>query len=309
MKLFLIAGLAVAVAGCAGQSPESQNLAADQQGAANVTEQAATDQAAIFRKKVVLGGLQDRSSEAQSDGDGDGNAADFSEQLNRLILARLAADESILLVERPQLMLLEDESSLAGQSLDVSGASVIVTGALTQLNHTSSEDSGLIKSSEKQSSNATVKLKLLDPSTGQVFVTVTGSGQSSLESKRVMGMGSSAKEDVTLDEQAVAAAVDAASTRLLQLLEEKPWTATVLRREGDLIYISAGTSQGLKPGMILPVAVREPGASAFSAVATVAQLRVAGMFGDSVADEGAVASVVAGSIEGFDSDQLVILKP
>jgi hypothetical protein len=101
--------------------------------------------------------------------------------------------------------------------------------------------------------------------------------------------------------------------RLTSELNRRPWQTSIIGIDNDRYFISGGKSQGLKPGMIFSVLtagekVKSP-QTGFEIVLPgkeIAEIRVESFFGDTEMSEGAVTSVIRGSLQGMKVDQLTV---
>jgi len=162
---------------------------------------------------------------------------------------------------------------------------------------------------------AKVDLRIVDVHTGEVIAAVSGSGDSSVEQSRIMGFGSVAGYDGSLNDRAIGAAVSAAVENMLELLLLRPWTADLLAQEDERLFMSGGEAQGVKPGMRFDVMTKgqQVRSSTTDALITlpgrrIAVLEVDGVFGQSTLDQGAYGRIVEGDINGYALEQLEIRK-
>jgi hypothetical protein len=101
--------------------------------------------------------------------------------------------------------------------------------------------------------------------------------------------------------------------RLSTEFSRRPWQTSIVGADKDRFFISGGKAQGLKPGMLFSVQtvgekVKSPqtGFEITLPGREVAQIRVDALFGDTEMSEGAVTSVVSGSLQGYRIDQLTV---
>lgn len=284
-------------------SPEDQRAA--QAAAAEPTKLA-------LKRKIAVGRLSNETTYGKSllsSSEGDQMGAKITD----MFVQSLINSGNYLVFERPDISLLQAESELSGQSVNIIGVDTLVIGSLTEFGRSTTGESGFLSSSKKQEATATIDLRLVDTGTGQVIESVTGTGASSTETARTMGFGSLASYDGSLNDQAIGAAVNAAVEKLSQLMLTKPWSADVLTVEDGLVYFSGGESQGIDEGMTFSVFKkgRQVESSTTGSMITlpgtqVAELQVMGTFGDSELEEGSYGQLVSGSIDGYDLDELEV---
>ena len=314
MKKLLLLTLPLVLAACASQSPNLTDVeapvSAEQQRAAQQAAAAPTRLA--LKRKIAVGRLSNETTYGRSLlGTNAGDSID--QKITDMFVQSLINSNNYLVFERPDIELLERESELSGQSVNIVGVDTLVIGSLTEFGRSTTGESGFLSSSKRQEATATVDLRLVDTRTGQVTESVTGTGSSSTETASTMGFGSVASYDGSLNDQAIGAAVNAAVEKLTLLMLEKPWSADVLALEDGLIYISGGASQGIRPGMVFDVMTRgrQVTSQTTGGIITlpgnkVGELRIDGTFGDSELEEGAYGALVSGSIAGQDLNQLEV---
>ncbi|WP_320159494.1 CsgG/HfaB family protein [Marinobacter sp. 1-3A] len=317
MKKTLSLTLAIALAGCATQTPQMNDvesgITAEKQRAAQVAAQeAAAPEQLALKRKIAVGRLSNETNYGRSL-----LRRDAEDQLGGkvtdMFLQALTNSDSFLVFERPDISLLQKEASLFGQKVDIVGVDTLVIGSLTKFGRATTGERGFLSSSKKQEATATVDIRLVDVKTGRAFASVTGSGVSSTEHARTMGFGSAAGYDGSLNDQAIAAAVTAAVDKMTRLFMDKPWTADLLGQEEGMVFISGGESQGVKPGMVFDVETkgREVKSQTTGTTITlpgkkVAELEVVSLFGDDILNQGAATMVISGSIEGYKLNELQI---
>lgn len=314
MKKLLLLTVPFVLAACASQAPPMVDVeapvSAEQQLAAQQAVAEPTQLA--LKRKIAVGRLSNETTYGRSLlGTNAGDEID--QKITDMFVQSLINSNNYLVFERPDIELLERESELTGQSVNIVGVDTLVIGSLTEFGRSTTGESGFLSSSKRQEATATVDLRLVDTRTGQVTESVTGTGASSTETASTMGFGSVASYDGSLNDQAIGAAVNAAVEKLTLLMLEKPWSADVLAVEDGLIYISGGASQGIEPGMVFDVMTRgrQVTSQTTGGIITlpgnkVGELRIDGTFGDSELEEGAYGSLVSGSIAGQDLNQLIV---
>lgn len=314
MRNPLLLTLPLVLAACASQSPTIQNVeapvSAAQQRAAQQATAAPTRLA--LKRKIAVGRLSNETTYGRSLlGTNAGNSID--QKITDMFVQSLLNSDNYLVFERPDIELLERESELSGQSVNILGVDTLIIGSLTEFGRSTTGESGFLSSSKRQEATATVDLRLVDTRTGQVTESVTGTGSSSTETASTLGFGSVASYDGSLNDQAIGAAVNAAVEKLTLLMLEKPWSADLLAVENGLIYISGGTSQGIRPGMMFNIMTRgrQVTSQTTGGVITlpgnkIGELRIDGTFGDSELEEGAYGTLVSGSIAGQELIQLEV---
>jgi curli biogenesis system outer membrane secretion channel CsgG len=307
---------ALVLGGCAVQAPPVVQREAPQgQAQQRQAQQAAT--AAVpakptLKRKIALGRISNETKYGQSllrDSKDD----PLGKQVTDMLSKALTESGAYLVFERPDIARLKDESALTGQKLNLVGVDALIIGSLSEFGRKTVGQTGFASSTKKQIAFAKVDLRLVDVSTGQVFFATSGAGEASNESGAVFGFGSQADYDGTLNDAAIRLAVSEAVNRMSGEMAARPWQTSLLRIDGERIYLAGGKSQGLRPGMVFTVQtvgerVQSPqtGFDINLPGKTVAELRIDALFGESETNEGAVAAVVSGSLQGYKAEQLVV---
>jgi curli biogenesis system outer membrane secretion channel CsgG len=311
----VIAG-ASALAGCAIQTPPvAQKEAPATVAAQRQAQQAvasATPAAPVLKRKVALGRVTNETLYGQSllrDSKDD----PLGKQVSDLLSKALTESGAYLVFERPDIGRLKDESALTGAKLNLIGVDALIMGSLTEFGRKTVGQTGFVSDSKKQIAFAKLDLRVVDPTTGHVFFATSGAGEASTESAATFGFGSKASYDGTLNDAAIRQAVSEVVNRLSNEMASRPWQTFVLRTDGDRLYVAGGRSQGVRPGMLFVVQtvgerVKSPqtGFDITLPGRRVAEIRIDSLFGDNETNEGSVASVVSGSVQGYKPEQVVI---
>jgi len=192
----------------------------------------------------------------------------------------------------------------------------MILGSLTEFGHSTTGKKGFMSATKKQTAEASVELRLVDVKTGHVFFTAKGTGSASIEAGEIAGYGSKAAYDATLNDKAIDAAVSDVLNTLIRKLEEREWRTDILKINGDQVFISGGTHQGIKKGDLFVVMKRaekvkskQSGFGIELPASEVGMIEVVSTFGTSESNEGSVAKIVDGDFAGTDLDQLFVVEP
>lgn len=237
-------------------------------------------------------------------------------QASDMLTARLVDSGQFMVFERSDLSILSREQAANGAAIaGLTGVDVLIIGSVTEFGRKTEGNQGFLNSKMRQTATATVEIRLVDVRTGQAFFSTSGSGSATVEVGEVMGFGSIAAYDSTLNDKAISAAISDLIGNVLQRLKQRPWFTDVLRVRGDQVFISGGPSQGLRVGDRFRVEtmgeavisgqtglpIRLPGDY-------VGTIEVQSFFGDSPSTEGAVARLVSGRLPSGDLANLTVLE-
>lgn len=318
-RLPWLAATAALSTGCAIQSPaiapQEAPATASQQRQAQQANQAQAPEVPALKRKIALGRISNETSYGQSllrDRSGD----PLGKQVTDLMSKALTESGAFLVFERPDIGKVEAESRLADTQLNLVGVDALVIGSLTEFGRKTVGATGFVSSSKRQVAFAKVDMRVVDTRTGQVVFATSGAGEASTETASTFGFGSQASYDGTLNDAAIRQAVSDAVGRLAADFNKRPWQTVILKAEGGRVFLSGGKAQGLRPGLDLEVLttgerIRSAQTGAFVTLPgrALGRLRVESLFGATELDEGAVATLVSGSLDGQPLQQLVVRTP
>ena len=302
--------------GCAVQTPHVNPVEAPASDSQLKTAQQAVlqqvPQKPSLKRKIALGRITNETHYGQSflrDRSGD----PLGKQVTDLMSKALTESGAFLVFERPDIGKVEAEGRLAEKQLNLIGVDALLIGSLTEFGRKTVGATGFVSSSKRQVAFAKVDMRVVDTTTGQIIFATSGAGEASTETASTFGFGSQAGYDGTLNDAAIRQAVSEAVSRLSADFSARPWQTYILKSEGTRVFLSGGKAQGLRPGMTLVVEssgekIKSPqtGATITLPGQKLAQVRIEALFGENELNEGAVATVVSGSIEGQRMDQLVV---
>lgn len=311
----VLSGLSI-LAGCATSSAPVASVEAPQSAIAQKQAQQAVVQAPAARpalkRKIAIGRVSNETTFGRSllrDDAGD----PVGKQVSDMLAKALTESGSYVVLERSDLSKLKDEAQLTGAKQQLVGVDALIMGSLSEFGRKAVGQSGFVSNSKKQVAFAKIDLRLVDVTTGQSFFAASGAGESSTESSTTFGFGSQAAYDGTLNDSSIRQAISEVVNRLTTELQRRPWQTSLIGNEQGSYFIAGGKSQGLAPGMVFSVQtigkkVKSPqtGFDITLPGKEVAQLRVDSLFGDTEVSEGASATLVGGSLQGYSFDQLTV---
>lgn len=313
---FGILGAAIAVSGCAVQTPPVTQVEAPQSIAAQKAAQqelaAKAPIAPTLKRKVALGRISNETNYGQSllrDQQGD----PLGKQVTDMFAKGLTESGAYLVFERPDIGRIHAEGRLTDSKLNLIGVDALIIGSLTEFGRKTVGATGFASASKRQVAFAKIDIRVVDVGTGHAFFAASGSGEASTETASTFGFGSQAGYDGTLNDTAIRQAVSDAISKLSVEMSARPWQTYILKADGNRVFIGGGKSQGIKPGMQFSVQtsgeqVKSPQTGAIVTLpgSPVAQIRIESLFGDSELNEGAVGIVLSGSLSGYKPEQLLV---
>lgn len=160
----------------------------------------------------------------------------FSDGVDRLgtqartnLAAHVAMSNRFVVVDRQNMEELSKEAEIAGQQQALTGAQVVLTGAVTEFGRRETGTvglGGLLQRSRTQEAYAKVTVNAIDVRTGQIVYSVQGAGVYDLRNEHVLGFGSEAGYDATLTDKVLNLAMIEVVNRLVEGLEAGAWKPT-----------------------------------------------------------------------------------
>ena len=179
------------------------------------------------RYALVIGNFQNRSTYQRglfSDG-----TDRLGSQAKTILKTHLQQTNRFDVVDRDNMAQIAEEAKIAGTEQALAGAQVAVGGDVTEFGRKTVGDQqlfGILGSGKKQIAYAKVALNLVDVRTSRVVYSAQGAGEFELSSREVVGFGSSAGYDATLNGKVLNLAITEAVNNLVDGLEQGAWSPT-----------------------------------------------------------------------------------
>lgn len=200
-----------------------------------------------LKKKVAIGRFTNDTRIANSFLNAcSGTNESLSRAANDILTAKLAKTNKFLLIERYDSLAIGREQSVSSIQNYKIPADYLILGSISEFGRNTTGDVGLFDRTKKQTANAKVTIRIVDTRTGMIIFGEEGSGTASSETGSVLGMGSKAGYDDTLTDKAIDAAISSVINNLINKLDNDPWKSYILSIEGDNVFISGGSTQGIK---------------------------------------------------------------
>ncbi|MFK7891990.1 MAG: CsgG/HfaB family protein [Granulosicoccus sp.] len=177
------------------------------------------------RYALVIGNFQNRSSYQRglfSDG-----TDRLGSQAKTILKTHLQQTNRFDVVDRDNLAQIAEEAKLSGTTQALEGAQVAVGGDVTEFGRRTTGDQqlfGILGSGKKQVAYAKVALNLVDVRTSRVVYSAQGAGEYALSNREVVGFGSTAGYDATLNGKVLNLAITEAVNNLVVGLEGGAWS-------------------------------------------------------------------------------------
>jgi curli biogenesis system outer membrane secretion channel CsgG len=176
------------------------------------------------KNKIVVGNFVNRSS-FQNGIFSTGNDR-LGGQAKTTLLSHLQQTNRFSVLDRDNMKMLASEANISGSKQNISGAKFVVTGDVTEFGRKSIGDKqlfGLLGKGKSQIAYAKVTLNIVDVTTSELVYSVQGAGEYSLSAREVIGFGSTASYDATLNGKVLDLAIREAVNNLVTGIESGTW--------------------------------------------------------------------------------------
>ncbi len=214
--LFLISLLAIGLAGCATES--HQAITPD------TVNSAGTPYTGV-KSKLVVGKFNNASPYMNglfSDG-----VDRLGGQGKSILITHLQQTGRFVVMDRDNMQEITNEAAITGEQLKLKGAKYVITGEVSEFGRKEVGDVelyGIAGSGKRQVAYSKVNLNVVDVATSEVVFSVQGAGQYVLSDREVLGFGSDAGYDSTLNGKVLDLAIREAVNRLVDGVEQGKWT-------------------------------------------------------------------------------------
>jgi curli biogenesis system outer membrane secretion channel CsgG len=214
-SLLLNAGI---IAGCASESHQAIKV--------EKSESAATSAQYTGPRSPIMVGKFDNHSNFMKGIFTEGPDR-LSSQAKTVLMAHLQQTGRFSVLDRDNLSEIAGESKLSGKKQKIKGADFAITGDITEFGRKETGDRqlfGIAGSGKKQVAYSKVTLNVVDVGTSEIVYSASGAGEYALSNREVLGFGSTASYDSTLNGKVLDLAMREAVDRLVEGLEQKKWT-------------------------------------------------------------------------------------
>jgi curli biogenesis system outer membrane secretion channel CsgG len=176
------------------------------------------------KNKIAVGNFVNRSS--FQNGIFSSGTDRLGSQAKTTLLSHLQQTNRFSVLDRDNMEMLSSEASLAGSQQNIAGAKFVVTGDVTEFGRKDVGDKqlfGLLGKGKTQIAYAKVTLNIVDVATSELVYSVQGAGEYSLSEREVIGFGSNAGYDATLNGKVLDLAIREAVNNLVTGIESGAW--------------------------------------------------------------------------------------
>jgi len=147
-------------------------------------------------------------------------------QAKNILITHLQQTGRFLVVDRDNMDEIAREATIKGQAQVLKGADFAVTGDVAEFGRKEVGDMalfGILGSGKRQVAYSKVNLNIVNVQTSEVVYSVLGAGEYVLSNREVLGFGSTASYDSTLNGKVLDLAIREAVNRLVEGVEHGNW--------------------------------------------------------------------------------------
>jgi curli biogenesis system outer membrane secretion channel CsgG len=176
------------------------------------------------RVPVSVGKFDNRSSFMR--GVFSNNEDRMGSQAQTILVTHLQQSQRFSVLDRSVMAEIKQEAALKKQNQNIKGADYVVTGDVTEFGRKDVGDRqlfGILGRGKTQVAYAKVNLNVVNTLTSEVVYSSQGAGEYSLSEREVIGFGSTASYDATLNGKVLELAIREAVNNLVSGIESGAW--------------------------------------------------------------------------------------
>jgi len=215
IKRFFLTGLLPLLFGCATES--HRTLTPETVPSAKVVYQG-------VKQTLAVGKFQNNSTYMH--GIFSGGIDRLGSQAKTILKTHLQQSGRFDVVDRENMEEIAQEAKIKGAEQQLQGAQVVLTGDVTEFGRRTTGDTqlfGILGYGKSQVAYAKVALNVVDVQTSRIIYSAQGAGEYALQNREVLGFGSDAGYDATLNGKVLNLAIMEAVNRLVEGMERGQW--------------------------------------------------------------------------------------
>lgn len=176
------------------------------------------------KRKIAVGNFVNRSN--FQNGIFSNGVDRLGGQAKTTLISHLQQTNRFSVLDRDNMQMLASEAEFSGAKQSIVGAKYVVTGDVTEFGRKSIGDKqlfGVLGKGKEQTAYAKVTINVVDVSSSEVVYSVAGAGEYSLSEREVVGFGSTAGYDATLNGKVLDLAVREAVNNLVTGIQTGAW--------------------------------------------------------------------------------------
>jgi len=176
------------------------------------------------KSKIAVGNFVNRSS--FQNGIFSSGEDRLGSQAKTTLMSHLQQTNRFSVLDRDNMDMLQSEAQKSGAQQTIIGARFVVTGDVTEFGRKAIGDKqlfGILGKGKSQIAYAKVTLNIVDTTTSEIVYSVQGAGEYSLSQREVIGFGSTASYDATLNGKVLDLAIREVVNKLVSGIESGAW--------------------------------------------------------------------------------------
>ena len=144
-------------------------------------------------------------------------------QSKTILIAHLNQSNRFGVLDRENMTESQQEAQIKNQTQKIKGADFLITGDVTEFGRKEVGDHqlfGILGRGKEQIAYAKVTINVVNTTTSEVVLSVQGAGEYSLSNREIVGFGSTASYDSTLNGKVLDLAIQQAVNNLTQAVDE-----------------------------------------------------------------------------------------
>ncbi len=305
MKKVLITTLILSATGCATVKDTTVTNTNQNSVSISKTQQPDVSNKKYLKRKVAIGRFTNETKYGQSFFV-DKNNDRIGKQAMDILSSKLFETERFIMLERSDLAQIEKELSMGGSEKLQNSADFLIVGSITEFGRKDTSEVGVFSRVKKQEANATVHIRLIDVSSGQIIYSESGKGIAFSETGTVMGVGDKAGYDSSLNDKVLNAAITDLASNIIENMLDKPWRSYILSEDEGNLIISGGQSQNIGQGSKFTIyesgkKVKNPQTGMYISLPgkPIGNIEVLSTLGETPQSEVSIASVLNGNLSKY----------
>lgn len=150
----------------------------------------------------------------------------LGDQAKTVLISHLQQTNRFIVLDRDNLEMARQEAEYRGETMELIGASYVITGSVSEFGRKEVSDTqlyGILGRGKQQIAYSKVTLNVVDIRTTAVVYTAQGAGEVALSDREVLGFGTSASYDYTLNGKVLDLSIREAVDRLADGIDSGIW--------------------------------------------------------------------------------------
>ncbi|MEJ2681669.1 MAG: CsgG/HfaB family protein [Gammaproteobacteria bacterium] len=177
------------------------------------------------KSSIAIGNFDNKSNYLQ--GIFSSGSSQLGNQAKTILKSHLQSTNRFVVLDRENLDGLKQEANLRGQTQKLLGARYVIGGAVTEFGRKETGDKqlfGIAGSGKTQTAYSKITLTVIDVVSSAVIYSTQGAGEYSLSNREIIGFGSQAGYDATLNGKVLNLAITEAVNHLVHDLQNGVWS-------------------------------------------------------------------------------------